>query len=396
MLLALDRLGHTRLNPLCTQPLLEGLARAELERLALIEPEVSPSDHGYGLALLGTLPPAAATLAKRLYRLHQRTPWAARHRSRLWQPLLRRCHPHRTVYHSPYLGIPPELRHQLPGPVLVTLHDMLPVLQPTLFTAETRRQFARLLASLRPDDHVICVSESTRRDFLAHTTVISPHHVHVTPLAASPTLQPLRDPRQAAALRERLGLCPDDRVILSLSTLEPRKNLLTLLTAFERLHGTWSGRPLRLVLAGSEGWKIQPLLERLPLSPAREAILLTGHVADTDLPALFSLSELFVYPSLYEGFGLPPLEAMQCGLPVIAGHSSSLPEVVGVAGLLVDPRSSAALSEAIASVLASEPLRADLRQRGLIQAQRFSWDRTAALTLSIYEQALLGATAASP
>jgi glycosyltransferase involved in cell wall biosynthesis len=274
----------------------------------------------------------------------------------------------------------------------VTIHDMLPVLHPEFFTVETRRQFQRMLGSLQPSDHVLCVSESTRHDVLNHVRSsglpIPERQVHVTPLAASPALQPLRDPLQGQILRQRLGLDPEDRVILSLSTLEPRKNLQTLLTAFERLHGRWEGSPLKLVLAGSEGWKIQPLLERLQSSTARQAILLPGHVPETDLPALLSLAELFVYPSLHEGFGLPPLEALQCGLPVIAGRTSSLPEVVGDAGILVDPCSSDAIGEAMACLLASPERRADLCRRGLDRARLFSWERTAELTIAVYERVL--------
>lgn len=396
LLLALDRQGTIQLKPLCSEALLEGLARQELVQLGLIPASDSYPPRERRLALLSHLPTGVTALAKGVHRLQQHSPWSARRRQRRWSNLLRDCAPGRTVIHSPYLQIPPELRSLGPLPTVVTIHDMLPVLHPEFFTAETRRQFHRLLASLRPSDHVICVSESTRGDFLRHGSVVPERQVHVTPLAASPALGPVQDPRQRQQLRQRLGLGPEDRVILSLSTLEPRKNLQTLLSAFEQLHGRWSGPPLKLVLAGSEGWKHQPLLDRLQASPARQAILLPGRIAEEDLPALLSLAELFVYPSLYEGFGLPPLEALQCGLPVIAANCSSLPEVVGDAGILVDPRSSDALAEAITQVLSRPELQAELRQRALRRARQFSWERTAALTAEIYHQMLAEPIGAMP
>jgi glycosyltransferase involved in cell wall biosynthesis len=139
------------------------------------------------------------------------------------------------------------------------------------------------------------------------------------------------------------------------------------------------------VIAGGAGWKNQAIHRAAAASPFAEDITFLGHVPDADLPALMSGAVAFVYPSLHEGFGLPPLEAMACGTPVITSNRSSLPEVVGDAGVFVNPEDRAALADAMARVVDERPLREDLRERGLKQAERFSWEETARLTLRVYE-----------
>jgi glycosyltransferase involved in cell wall biosynthesis len=171
--------------------------------------------------------------------------------------------------------------------------------------------------------------------------------------------------------------------------LEPRKNLTTLIVAFEQLWQRCDGSALKLVLAGSLGWKTTALTEQLRTSPAADAIVVSGHIPDDQLACLYSLADAFVYPSVYEGFGLPPLEAMQCGTPVIVGRTSSLPEVVGNAAVLVDPRSPAELEAALADLVGSAERRRELRQAGLAQAAGFSWSSTAQRTAAIY-RAILG------
>jgi glycosyltransferase involved in cell wall biosynthesis len=171
---------------------------------------------------------------------------------------------------------------------------------------------------------------------------------------------------------------------LNVGLIEPRKNLLRLVEAYESASDL---RDYSLVLAGGLGWDYEPLLRHINESAAKSRILLPGYIHDDDLPALYSLAVAFAYPSLYEGFGLPVLEAMACGTPVVTSNVSSLPEVVGDAGLLVDPQSVGELSESLRRVLAHADLAADLRRRGRERAWRFSWHSTAQKTLDVYRVA---------
>jgi glycosyltransferase involved in cell wall biosynthesis len=174
--------------------------------------------------------------------------------------------------------------------------------------------------------------------------------------------------------------------VLYVGALEPRKNIPGLLRAFVRLRADFPD--LTLALGGSPRWKFAEIpraLEELALEPV---VRFTGYIADSDLPALYSAAAAFCFPSFYEGFGLPVLEAMACGTPVVCSNTSSLPEVAGDAALLVEPRDEVALTEAIARVLTDEALAEDLRERGLKRAASFSWDRTAELTLAVYRSVL--------
>jgi glycosyltransferase involved in cell wall biosynthesis len=176
----------------------------------------------------------------------------------------------------------------------------------------------------------------------------------------------------------------DTPYLLAVGTLEPRKNLLTLLHAYAALPP--SVPPL--VLTGSPGWGNQTLATTLATLNLGERVRFTGYVADEVLPALYSAAELFLYPSLYEGFGLPVLEAMACGAPVITSSTSSLPEVAGAAAVLIDPQRADHLAEAIQTLLETPDQRARLREAGLARAQTFSWDRCAQDTVNVYRQVL--------
>jgi glycosyltransferase involved in cell wall biosynthesis len=331
-------------------------------------------------------------IAKPLWQAWQASPWARqRQRRHLRAELLAAgIEPARAVYHSPYAAIPAEVRQAGFGGIVITLHDLLPVLQPGLFEAENVRLFKAMLADLRPGDHVICVSHSTRADLLRLQSTPAADHVHVVPLAANGDLTPVADPQALEAMRRQLGLEAKDRVILSLGTLEPRKNLTLLLEAFEQLRERHPQQPFKLVIVGCQGWKIEALLQRLAGSAAAGAIHCPGFIDDRDLAALYSCADVFVYPSLYEGFGLPPLEAMQCGTAVIVSQSSSLPEVVGDGAWLVDPDDPGQLLAQLEALLLDEQQRQQLARRGLERARSFSWAQTAQATGQVYRLALSG------
>jgi glycosyltransferase involved in cell wall biosynthesis len=268
-------------------------------------------------------------------------------------------------------------------PFTVTVHDLSFLFYPQGFRTLNRlylRLFARL--SARRARRVIAVSESTKRDVVEQYGV-APEKVDVVYNGVDPVFRPL-PADQVSAFRAHRGL--PDHFILFVGTLEPRKNIARLLQAYAQLPGA---RP-PFMFVGGKGWfydEIFTLVERLELGTE---VHFVGYVPADDLPMWYNAADLFVYPSLYEGFGLPPLEAMACGTPVVTSTASSLPEVVGQAALLVDPADTGALARAIERGLADADLRAQMRAEGLARVAGFSWRETARRTADSYRQALFG------
>lgn len=229
---------------------------------------------------------------------------------------------------------------------------------------------------------VIVDSAATARD-LSDAYGTPPQRIAVIPLGHHPRFRPL-PPEEVARGLERLGITRP--YLLFVGTLQPRKNLRRVLDAFERLVAR--GLPHRLVLVGQRGWLTDPLFAAIarPDAPARGRIQLTGYLPDDDLPLLYAGADALVFPSLYEGFGLPALEAMACGTPVLTSNTSSLPEVVGDAALTVNPLDTGAIARGLERLLADDSLRAALRERGLARARRFTWERTASATLAVLEE----------
>jgi glycosyltransferase involved in cell wall biosynthesis len=268
-------------------------------------------------------------------------------------------------------------------PTVLTVHDLI-FLQTPEHHKPLNRWYLRWTLPLycRRADHIIAVSETTRRDLIAAYD-LPPEKISVIYEAADPRFYP-QPPAVQSQIRAAYGL--PDQYLLYVGTIEPRKNLERLLAAWAPLYR--SGDCPALVIIGKRGWLSEGFFAALEDSPARQGVLLTGYVPDQDLPALYSSATTFVWPSLYEGFGLPPLEAMACGSPVVCSNASSLPEVVGDAALLFNPENTDELRERLRYVVRDEALRRDLRARGLARAAAFSWQRTAEETVRVYEMVL--------
>lgn len=291
------------------------------------------------------------------------------------------------VYHSPFLSLPDQRRLSVSIPRIITIYDLIPIKFPDLFTQSQLDLFRRSLHSINVNrDWVICISENTKRDLLGFFQgKLEPSKVVVTPLAASKSFFHVKD---IYLIRDTLinhGISPNRPYVLSLCTLEPRKNLTTVIRAFGNLVKQHLDLNLNLVLVGIQGWKNRSIFEEISKDPTlKSRIFFTGFVPDQDLSAIYSGATCFVYPSLYEGFGLPPLEAMQCGVPVITSNVSSLPEVVGDAGITVNPKDEDGLCQAIYRVVSDPSLGASLAAKSLERAQQFSWSRCAEQTIELY------------
>jgi glycosyltransferase involved in cell wall biosynthesis len=230
-------------------------------------------------------------------------------------------------------------------------------------------------------DHVIAVSEATRQD-LIDLYQTPPEKISVIYHGVRPEFRPITDPLQLAAVRHKYKLGTGS-FILSVGTIQPRKNYQRLIEALARVKTDVS-----LVIVGGKGWKSEAIFGEVSRQDLEGRVHFPGFVAEADLPALYSAATLFIYPSLYEGFGLPALEAMACGTPVIASDQSALPEVVGEAGLLVNPRDIEAMAIAMAQLLEDIPLRQKLVVAGQAQAARFTWPGAAAKLISLYKKIL--------
>ena len=262
-------------------------------------------------------------------------------------------------------------------PYVVTIHDLSFMRYPRFFSAKQRLWHA----AVRPKKlvtgaaAVVAVSRHTKAD-IVETFGLPADAVAVVPPAADASYSP-RTPSEIARVTKKYGL--PERYFLSLGTIEPRKNIRNIIAAFERLAGDET-----LVIAGGKGWLCRDTFERAARSPARDRIRFIGYVHEADKPALYSAAIALVYPSFYEGFGMPPLEAMACGTPVIASHVTSLGEVVGDAGMLVDPYNASELADAMAAVRDSSSLASELKKRGLERSRMFSWKKSAAALEGVF------------
>lgn len=302
-------------------------------------------------------------------------------------PILRQA----DLYHSPYARISAQVRRALPGRHILTVNDLIPlVLDPALFPAGSIAVTQRIIESIQPEDWIITISDSTRNDLCTHRPV-NPERVITVHLAASRELfYPVTDEERIQAVRRKYGI-PPGAYLLTLNSLAPHKNLAHLIRSFQQLIAQEKIMDLNLVACGGQGKPVGEILKELGLREADlRQVHFTGFAADEDLAALYSGARAFVFPSLYEGFGLPVLEAMQCGCPVICTNTSSLPEIVGEAGILVAPDDKDALSAAISKLYRDQALTKQLAILGQQRSGAFSWEKTITDTLEIYRQVAVG------
>jgi glycosyltransferase involved in cell wall biosynthesis len=265
-------------------------------------------------------------------------------------------------------------------PMVQTVHDLCFMRHPEWFPA-TKNLYYRLFIgpTARRADLVLADSQATAEDIRA-LLLIPEQRIRVVPLGVGAEFYP-RPQEEQHAVRAKYGF--PEQFFLFVGTLEPRKNLVRLIQAWDR---TYDSGLSDLVVAGRRGWKADPILAAIRQVRHQEALHLPGFVADGDLPALLSAAQAFIWPSLMEGFGLPLLEAMACGAPVLTSNDSSIPEVVGHAAMLVDPTSEGQMAEAMTALAHDDRLRTALSENGKRQAALFAWDRTAQLTAAAYRE----------
>jgi glycosyltransferase involved in cell wall biosynthesis len=310
---------------------------------------------------------------------------------------------HSTLPHTPLIRIPLTLSAELrkhpvdvlhvqftappfcPCPVVVSIHDLSFEHLPQTFNRRSRTQLRLTVRhSARRATRILSLSEHTRRDII-ETYGINPARVSAIPLAAPQHFGPVTDKSELQRVRHNYGI--DGEYILCVGSIQPRKNLARLVKAYASLRGDISQDKLpKLVLVGKCAWLYDETLRTLDETGVRDAVVLTGYVPEADLPALYSGALCFVYPSYFEGFGLPPLEAMKCGAPVIVGNQTSLPEVVGDAALTVDPFAVEEIASAMKRLINDPALRQELSVKGQSRANAFSWRETARKTLLVYQE----------
>jgi glycosyltransferase involved in cell wall biosynthesis len=290
------------------------------------------------------------------------------------------------IYHATFYPVPDEV-HQI-GNIrkIITIYDLIPVKYPEYCQQGIVSLVKNILESIRKDTLIACISQSSKDD-LCDFMDIDPSRVFVTPLAASDNFYPCTDQYKIKSVKKNLGI-PDNPYILSLATLEPRKNIATIIRSFYKLVQESKIDDLVLVLVGTKGWDFNEVFNEIESSIIQDRVIVTGYVDDEDLAPLYSGATVFVYPSLYEGFGLPPLEAMQCGVPVITSNTSSLPEVVGDAGIMLNPLDIDSICESIENIYSSQDIYKQMSAASISQAKKFSWEKCAEQTIEVYRAAL--------
>lgn len=271
-----------------------------------------------------------------------------------------------------------------PCKFLVTIHDLAPFLLPHSLPFVRRIYYQRaFFNSIRRADQIIVVSESLKTDLIKHF-LVSEKKIKVIHNGIDESFRPIADKVVLSQIQEKYRL--PSNFILTLGVLEPKKNTIGLIQAYADLRKSHADLP-KLVIGGSKqyGWKNNEVFKMVKNLELEEEIIFTNTIVHEDLPAVYNLATLFILPSIYEGFGLPVAEAMACGTPVITSNTSSLPEVAGDAAILVNPCDVQEISKAISKVLANETLQKEMKEKGIENAKRFSWNRAANALLEVFE-----------
>ena len=293
------------------------------------------------------------------------------------------------VYHGPDFVLPPLNGHTHK---IVTVHDLAFIEHPEYAVP----QLAAYLKKVVPEavaaaDVVASISHTTRQTLIDHFHT-PPEKITIVPNGIRSYFRRITDPVLLEATRHKFGL--KSPLVLGVGTQQPRKNHLGLIKAFHKAASSNNrqARPAMLALAGGSGWLYEDTQRVVTELKLEKKVRFLGHVSDLELMLLYSLADVFVFPSFYEGFGVPPLEAMACGTPVITSNTSSLPEAAGDAALLVDPHKPGEIAKAITGVLENPSLQEELRQKGYKQAARYSWQKSARKMLAVYQQVYEGKT----
>lgn len=290
------------------------------------------------------------------------------------------------IYHGPDFALPPigrKLRK------VVTVHDLAFLEHPEYAVPALAAYLKKIVPEAVAAADLVCTVSEEVSQMLEKHFQTPRHKLAIVPNGVGPAFRRITDPLLLQATRHKYGL--KYPLVLGVGTLEPRKNHIGLIKAFAKAHKQKNG-PAMLALAGGKGWlydETYQLVEQLKL---QNEVRFLGRVSDYDLITLYSIADAFAFPSFFEGFGVPPLEALACGAPVITSNTSSLPEVVGDAALLVDPHDVGELARAITRLIHDKALQEDLRQKGYRRAQQFTWAASASKMLTLYERLYAGET----
>ncbi|BBC22809.1 glycosyltransferase family 4 protein [Pseudanabaena sp. ABRG5-3] len=290
------------------------------------------------------------------------------------------------LIHSTYYKLPPK---NLTGntPRLITIYDLIPIKKPEFVTPPLTLYTQEILKSINPEtDWVVCISEYTHQEFCEYTGMHR-DRTFVTYLAADKNFYPVTNQEIINNINQKYQIPNTPYFLCLASHLDPRKNIPHLINTFVDLISENPSLDVNLVLIGTTRYK-RPDIEKTmqQIAQYKSRIILTGYVLDQDLSAIYSGAIAFVFPSLYEGFGLPILEAMQCGTPVISSNVTSLPEVVGDSGILVEPQNQHQLKKAMLDILTNTSLQESLSQKSIFRAKQFSWEKCANETVEIYKK----------
>ncbi len=287
------------------------------------------------------------------------------------------------IFFSPVYGVPDNFKKNKSIKKYVLLYDLIPLLFPELFEKEVK-WFNKLINSINKEEYYFAISESTKRDFLKYCPNIDKEKIHTALLACDERFKPESEER-IKEIRKKYNIPEDKKYIFSLCTLEPRKNLKMAVKSFIEFIKKNKAEDIVYVLGGGHWEKfINELKEgEEKLGEYKEKIIRAGYIEDEDLMGLYTGAQWFVYTSKYEGFGLPPLEAMSCGCPVITSNNSSLPEVVADAGIMIDYDSEEEHIEAYEKFYYNEEERKEYKRRGLERAREFSWKKCADIMINI-------------